>query len=149
MQHLMTMRAGTCNDFGNRHTVGRDDGLHRFSSQAAHYRIPCVALSSWQTVHARRCPCATQVAQLQLEVRSLRAAVAEAESVKPHAAARALLTSVTTAAAAVLTGVLVMAVLPGAPILNEGLGPMTWLRHTTDNRHAPLATPLRMRGLLR
>ena len=53
------------------------------------------------------------MAQLQLEVRSLRAAVTEAESVRPHAAARALLTSMTTAAAAVLTGVLVMAFLPG------------------------------------
>ena len=80
------------------HGIGRHRCLHQVSLRGGHHRSM---------------PSTSQVAQLQLEVRSLRAAVTAAEAAKPRTAVRVLLTSVTTAAAAVLAGVLVMAVLPG------------------------------------
>ena len=55
-----------------------------------------------------------QVAQLQLEVRSLRAAVTAAEASETRGTPRLLLSSVFAAAGALLTALAVMAILPGA-----------------------------------
>ena len=56
-----------------------------------------------------------QVAQLQLEVRSLRALVAatEAAQQRPRSSAQVLYASITAAAGVVLTALTVMIVLPG------------------------------------
>ena len=71
-------------------------------------------------------PLAVQVAHLQLEVRSLRAAMDAAEAERPRGAARVLLASISAATSALLTALVVMAVVPGAScvvsILLRGVG---------------------------